>query len=206
MYGQKLLIFVLALAGGVVSALRVPDGDGVWMIGIDENGEETTELIAPIDEELVENVKRGIYRDGFKFQKRFDWPSGSSATCGKIIETAPTLDWEIATEHFRQSCAHATDHVKGEKNRAVLAKSGVVTAFMCSYSAGGNPCNVEEWDDAKTKIQGQCTLGDFYAKQSGKYASRSSHLFRQLTGFYIGWYSIPRWMKTYGWQATTEVC
>lgn len=45
---------------------------------------------------------------------------------------------------------------------------------MCSYSSKGNPCRVDEWDDALSKVQGQCKIaqdgnGVKNGVQSGKF-------------------------------------
>ncbi|KAL7622333.1 hypothetical protein AAE478_007837 [Parahypoxylon ruwenzoriense] len=190
MHHQKVLASLLALAA-TTYGLKVPEGDGVWGLGIDETGEEYHELIQPLDDKLVEKIKRETIPEGDDWQeldRRVSWPGGSSGTCGPVTETAPLLDWNIATSHFESSCAATSGHIKGDNHhRAVIAKSGDITVFMCSYSKKGNPCQVDEWRDARYQVENLCRAGGDNAKQSG-------------------WFSVPKWNKSYGWQATDEVC
>ncbi|KAI1770327.1 hypothetical protein F4818DRAFT_433071 [Hypoxylon cercidicola] len=187
MYHQKVLASLLAILA-TTSGLTVPEGDGVWALGMDANGEEYHELIQPLNSSVVDKIKRDRAEADHELERRFGWPSGSSATCGPVTETAPLLDWDIATSHFETSCSASTGHLKGDgHHRALLAKSGDITVFMCSYSKKGNPCNLDEWHDAEAQIQGTCQGGGSDAKQSG-------------------WFSVPKWSKTYGWQATDDVC
>ncbi|XXG95369.1 biotin synthase [Hypoxylon texense] len=187
MYRQNMLTSLLAILAAA-RGLTVPEGDGVWALGVDTNGEEYHELIQPLDPSVVDKVKRDVAEAGHEIERRVGWPSGSSATCGPVTETAPLLDWNIATAHFETSCSSSSGHLKGDDNhRAVVAKSGDITVYMCSYSKKGNPCNVDEWHDAQSQVENTCQSGGSDAKQSG-------------------WFSVPKWSKSYGWQATDDVC
>ncbi|KAI1374434.1 hypothetical protein F4677DRAFT_426104 [Hypoxylon crocopeplum] len=181
MYSQKIIASLLAIAATTATTygLTAPEGDGVWALGTDANGEEYHELIQPLDKDLVNKLKRDATEaGGHELDRRVSWPSGSSATCGPVTETAPLLDWNIATSHFETSCASSTGHLKGDDNhRAVVAKSGDITVYMCTYSSKGNPCNVDEWHDASSQIQNTCQGGGDNAKQSGK-----SHTRREFLG------------------------
>lgn len=65
---------------------------------------------------------------------------------------------------------------KGRKNSAKTHIMNRVSFSMCSYSDKGNLCRVEEWNDAISSVQGQCTIavdGDEIQNgaQSGKFFS-----------------------------------
>ncbi|KAI1101759.1 hypothetical protein F4804DRAFT_334967 [Jackrogersella minutella] len=181
MYHQKILASLLALAA-TTSALSVPKGDGVWSVSVDANGNEVHELIQPLDPTIAEMVKRG---DGDALFRRSSFPPGSSATCADASDQVSDSDWQAATANFKRACAASSGLLKNKQ--AILATSGGCTVYMCNYSSKGNPCSGDEFSAASDQIAASCRNS-----QNGSHQA--------------GWFSMPSWEKTYGWEKSEQVC
>lgn len=155
----KTLSITLALVASAVASFTVPQGqaNGVYMVSEDANGAE--EHIFLGNETVSEH------------QKRFNFPGGTSVKCGDFVESLPLLDWTASDAQFSVACSAAEKSGQRYKNKgkAIYSVSGNVVVYMCNYSSKGNPCVLDEYNQAKANIRGTCTFGGSNGVEAGEF-------------------------------------
>lgn len=164
---SKLFTVFLALFAAA-TAFKVPaqTTDGVYIVTVNDNGEEVHSKVGEIDLSDPATKRDGMTGSSHiaKIGKRYNWTSGSYAKCNNDYLWGNNLYNGAYNSFWNQCSSYGSTKITWD---SIYSYYQGAVAYMCNYSSSGNPCNVNEWADTVNWVSSQCGVGTDGWKQAG---------------------------------------